>query len=65
MSIDLEEMQKTLKRECSFVRNLRKLAHKNETEHDKMLRPKPKTDQFGVEIKQKKVAARYGSSMGR
>ena len=65
MSIDIEEMQKALKRESSFVRNLRKLALKNEFEHDQMLRPKPKTDQFGVEIKQKKVAARYGSSMGR
>ena len=64
MSIDLEDMQKTLKRECSFVRNLRKLAQKNEIEHDQMLRPKPKTDQFGVEIKKKKVTARYGSSMG-
>ena len=42
MSIDLEEMQKTLKRECSFMRNLKKLAHKNEAEHEKMLRPKTK-----------------------
>ena len=67
MSIDIEEMQKTLKKECNFVRNLKKLAVKNEAEHDKILHPKTKKDQFGVEveIKQKKVAARYGSSMGR
>ena len=65
MSIELEEMHKTLKRECSFVRNLKKLALKNETEHDRMLRPKTKSDRYdGSELRSKKATGRYGSSMG-
>ena len=73
MSIELEEMNKSLKQESNFLHNLRKVMRKNETELAKEERKHGLISSMhrnGGERRQKKVAAgfqssRYGSSMGQ